>query len=147
MARLLSNPALAVAACASLLGVGFFSYRRLISAQVPVQESLALALFLVVALAMAAMPALKRADQALAKGKSHWYRYRMVDQVVHQSPVDARQSLPTLRFTKAPEYWAQLPVGSEVQVPLLRGPLGLWQLDHQRFAPPILAFYENASKK
>lgn len=147
VARLFSNPILVLAAGAGLLGVGFFSYRRLMSAQVPAQESLVLALFLAAALAMATLPALKRVDQVLAKSQSNWYAYRVVDRVVHLSPVDARQGLPTLRFTKAPEYWAQMPVGSEVQVPLLRGPLGLWQLDHQRFDPPILAFYENASKK
>src|SRR5450830_358032 len=138
---------LLLAAGAVLVGVGLFSYRRLLTGQVPVQESLVLALFLTGALAMAALPALKRVDQVLANGPSTWYAYRLVDRVVHLSPVDARQGLPTLRFTKAPEYWAQMPVGSEVQVPLLRGPLGLWQLDHQRFDPPILAFYENASKK
>jgi len=147
VARLLSSPALLVAAGAALVGVGLFSYRRLLAGQAPVQESLALALFVTGALAMAALPALKRVDQVLAKGPSTWYAYRVVDRVVHLSPVDTRQGLPTLRFTKAPEYWAQVPTGSEVQVPLLHGPLGLWQLDHQRFDPPILAFYENANPK
>lgn len=143
VARLLSHPAIVVATCAVLGLVGFFSYRRLLAGLVPAQESLVLAVFLTAALAMAALPVLKRVDQALARGESIEYPYRVVDRVVHLSPVDARQGLPTLRFTKAPEYWAQVPVGSEVQIPLLRGPLGLWQLDHARFDPPILRFYEN----
>lgn len=147
VARLLSNPALLMAVGALGLGLGWFSYRRLLAGKVPVQESLVLAFFLTGALAMAALPALKRVDQVMASRPSTWYAYRVVDRVVHLSPVDARQGLPTLRFTKAPEYWAQVPAGSEVQVPLLRGPLGLWQLDHQRFDPPILKFYEDAGQK
>ncbi|RUP35672.1 MAG: hypothetical protein EKK45_00600 [Curvibacter sp.] len=147
VAKLLVNPLVALSALIVLAGVGFFSYRRLMAGQVPAQESVVLTVFLTASLAMAALPALKRVDQALAPEGSTWYRYRLVDRVVHFSPVDARQGLPTLRFTKAPEYWAQMEVGSEVQIPLLRGPLGLWQLDHQRFDPPILKFYESSNAK
>ncbi|HLF98697.1 MAG TPA: hypothetical protein VI457_16265 [Methylococcaceae bacterium] len=127
---------------AGLFGIGWLAYRGLLAGQVPSREALALSGLVAIACAAAALPLLKRVDQALAEMPAQDYRYRVVDTVVHLEPTDTRLGLPRIRFIKAKEFWVQYPVGSEVTIPLLRGPIGLWQLDHERFDPPVVAFYE-----
>jgi len=143
---LLDKPLIRAAGIAITIALAVPVYRYLVAGKVPVRESLALAVLLLTAIALSAFPALKRIDQRLADGVSADYQYRVIDSVVNLEPVDASQELPRLRFKKAPEYWAQFPVGSEVTIPLLRGPIGLWQLDHARFDPPIFSFYEKRKK-
>ena len=145
--QLLVNPTLLIGGTAVFVTVVVLTYRHLVAGKVPARESLALSALLLAAIALAAFPALKRIDQVLAANISLNYKYTVVDSVVHLAPVDASQGLPQLRFARAPEYWAQFPVGSEVTIPLLHGPIGLWQLDHARFDPPILSFYDKLEKK
>jgi hypothetical protein len=71
--------------------------------------------------------------------------YRVADRVVNLRPIGESAGLPTLRFTRAAEYWAQFPFGSQVTIPLARGRLGRWQLDH--FDPPIFEVYERRVPK
>lgn len=128
-----------------LVGVGVtwlvLTYRHLMGCGVPSRESMVLSMFLTSALLGAALPLAKRSDQVLASAPSRNYAYR-VTTLAHLEPVDASLGLPKMRFPRAREFWAQYPEGSEYQVPFLHGPLGLWQLDHTKFDPPVIAFYD-----
>jgi hypothetical protein len=142
------NPMLMAVAGILLLATGTASYAVLRGAKVPARESWALAILVAAAAAIATPPALKRVDQLWAPTSSATlYRYRVAQPSVTLQPVDQSLDLPTLRFTRAHEYWAQYAVGAEVEIPLLRGPLGLWQLDHHRFDPPIKTFYKKTSSQ
>lgn len=126
----------------AVLGPGMaLVYRYLLGGQVPARESLTLSLLLTTALLGSAMPIAKRLDQLLASAPSHNYTYR-VTKPAHLEPVDPLLGLPALRFRRGLDYWQQFPVGSEQPVPFLRGPLGLWQLDHAVFDKPMIEFYE-----
>lgn len=140
--QLITYPLFVPVSMAGLLGIGLLLYRTLVAGQVPSREALVLSLLFASACAGATFPVLKRVDQVLAEFPTQNYRYRVVDNVVHLEPTQKDLGLPRLRFSNAKEYWAQFPVGIEVTVPLLRGPLGLWQLDHERFNQPLVAFYE-----
>lgn len=139
---LLLDPFVLVPGSLLFATLAMVAYRLLVAGKVPARESLALAALLLGAAAFATLPALKRVDRALTADLSSDYKYTVVDKVVTLAPVDKKRGLPRLRFMQAPEYWAQFPVGSEVTIPLVRGPLGLWQLDHARFDPPVFEFYE-----
>lgn len=122
--------------------VGGAAWFWLRGGRVPVLESGVLAAMLTAAVAGAALPVLKRIDQSLASEPSKDYAYRLAGGAHEVRPVDASLGLPVLRFRRGREYWSQFPADAEVSVPLLRGPSGLWQLDHARFDPPIRAYYE-----
>lgn len=142
------NPVLMALAGGLLLAIGAATYAVLRGARVPARESWALAVLVAAAAAIATPPALKRVDQLGASSTSATlYRYRVAEPSVTLQPVDQTLDLPTLRFTRAREYWARYAVGAEVEIPLLRGPLGLWQLDHHRFDPPIKTFYRKTNSK
>jgi len=147
LAQILRNPLLLVVGISIFVVVAMLAYRHLVAGKVPARESLALSALLLIAISLTVLPALKRIDQVLAANMATDYKYRVVDSVVNLAPVDTTQELPRLRFNRAPEYWAQFPVGSEVTIPLLHGPIGLWQLDHARFDPPIFSFYEKLERK
>lgn len=117
-------------------------YRHLLGCGVPARESIVLGMFVTSALIGAALPLAKRADQWLASTPTQGYAYQITTPA-HLEPVDPALGLPRMRFPRAREFWAQYPEGSEYQIPFLRGPLGLWQLDHTVFDPPLIAFYEN----
>ncbi|ROZ71511.1 hypothetical protein [Ramlibacter sp. WS9] len=145
LARILFNPlvwggALACAGVCDLL-----AYRYLLTGRVPARESLVLSLMLSAALLGAALPAAKRVDQGLDGNGIRNYSYRLASPT-RLEPVDMNLGLPTLRFPRAIDYWAQFRVGSEHQVPFVRGPMGLWQLDHGEFDKPLIAFYEKQGR-
>ncbi len=139
--RILSHPGVligaAVIGCVSALG----AYRWMLSGQVPSRESLVLSAFLVSAIGLAALPIAKRVDQVLASGPSQDYAYQLM-QPARLEPVDKSLDLPRLRFPKSREYWDQFDDGHLYSIPFLRGPLGLWQLDHEKFDPPLISFFE-----
>lgn len=135
------DPLLMALASLFVIAAAWASYKLLRRGAVPATESGALAALVAAAAALALVPALKRADQLTASAPAMNHPYRVADHATTLKPVDATKGLPTLRFKRAPEYWQQFPVGSEVNIPLLSGGLGLWQLDHDRFDPPIMQFY------
>lgn len=116
-------------------------YRFFLAGRVPARESLLLAAMLCLIGAGATFPVLKRIDQLLAQTPAQTYSYRLSG-ASDLEPVNPALGLPRLQFPRMKEYWQQLPPGSQYPVPLLRGPIGLWQLDHAQFDPPIIAFYE-----
>lgn len=138
---ILTHPATWMGAVAALAACGMGVYRFLLAGQVPARESMVLALMLGWTLLGAALPAAKRIDQLLATAPTQNHTYRII-QVAHLAPKDKALGLPALRFPRARDYWQQFPVGSEYAIPLLRGPQGLWQLDHSVFDKPLVAFYE-----
>lgn len=121
-------------------------YRFFSAGRIPTRESMALALMLGAMVAAAALPVLKRVDQVLARSASQDHAYRLSG-TYRLVPIDTTQGLPPLKFPRMQDYWQQWPDGSEHSIPFVRGPLGLWQLDHARFDPPIVAFYEKHDSK
>ena len=140
LAQMLSGITMVAAAIVVLL-IGIAIYVFLTRGKVPARESLVLSMMLSMGLLGAALPIGKRVDQMLAAQPTQMYAYRMT-KLGYFDPVDASVGLPKLKFTGMLEYWQQFPADSAHQMPFLRGPLGLWQLDHQIFDPPIMAFYK-----
>ena len=116
-------------------------YRLFSTSNIPARESVVLSMMLAVVVAASSLPVLKRLDQVLADSPSVDYDY-LVTSVGHLEPVDKSQGLPKMKFLRANEYWAQFPAGSKYVIPFLHGPMGLWQLDHTRFDPPVMAYYD-----
>ena len=135
------NPLVLSATLPAMGAIGFLAFQWLRRGSVPAMESWGLVALLVASCVGAALPAAKRMDQWLADAPSQEYRYRIID-VARLAPVDPKLGLPLMRFPRGKDHWQQFPVGSEYSIPFLRGPLGLWQLDHQRFDPPLQKFYE-----
>lgn len=133
-------------ALAALLVLGTLCYRFLSRGKVPARESYALSLMLSLMVCGSALPALKRVDQVLARAPSQDYVY-VVQRLGYLEPADASLGLPHMRFKRANEYWAKFPAGTEYRIPFLKGPLGLWQMDHAKFDPPIYKFYTEGEGK
>lgn len=141
IARILSHPLVSSVGFAGLAAVGALLYRFFSRGNIPSRESMVLAMMLCFVLAGAALPLLKRMDQLLAQQPTQNYTY-VVTRIGHLEPKDASLGLPKMRFPRAKEYWSQFPAGTEYQIPFLRGPMGLWQLDHTEFDPPIMEYYK-----
>ena len=129
-----------VAVVALLIAVGLYRFLR--AGKVPANESIILAILLSGLAVFAAWPLTKSIDRFLAARDVQLYPYVLHDRKPYLLPAQQGLGLPPLTFVKSSDYWAQFPLGSQHQIPLLRGALGLWQLDHARFDPPLLAFYE-----
>ena len=120
-------------------------YLYLIKGRVPSRESIALSLLMSLILLATAIPVAKRVDQVLAGSVSENQIYRVKKAGILE-PVASDKGLPMLRFPRSRDYWEQFPEGTEYPIPFVHGPLGLWQLDHSQFDPPLLAFYEKQEK-
>jgi hypothetical protein len=140
LGQLLSHPLTLISALAAGALLTWALYTVLRQGHVPSQESVALALMVSCAALGAALPIAKRVDQGLAPQAAQMYAYR-VEQGTRLQPINTSLGLPALRFPRAADYWKQVPLGSEYPIPLLRGPLGLWQLDHAEFDKPLRDFY------
>jgi len=145
LARILLDPLIWAGALACAGAGALLAYRYLLTGRVPARESLVLSLMLTTALLGAALPAAKRVDQGLDGNGIRPYSYRLTSPT-RLEPADTTAGLPTLRFPRAADYWSQFDIGSEHQVPFLRGPMGLWQLDHGKFDEPLIAFYEKQGR-
>ncbi len=127
-------------------GVMYLLYPFFKKGNVPARESWVMSGFLMGVFLLSAIPIAKRVDQFLAAAPAQDYEYRVVDGY-RLEPVNASLGLPSLRFPKAREYWSQFEENAPYKIPLLNGPLGLWQLDHSKFDKPVRAFYENNKKQ
>lgn len=141
IARILSQPLVRPVGFIGLVVVGALLYRFFSRGNIPSRESMVLAMMLCAVLTGTALPLLKRMDQALARQPTQNYTY-VVTRIGHLEPKNASLGLPEMRFPRAKEYWSQFPAGTEYQIPFLRGPMGLWQLDHTEFDPPIMEYYK-----
>ncbi|RQO80301.1 hypothetical protein [Acidovorax sp. FJL06] len=138
---LIFNPLVMAATLLATGVLGFLAFQWLRRGGVPSMESWGLVALLTATCLGAALPGAKRVDQWLADAPSKEYRYRVVE-IARLKPVDPNLGLPVMWFPRAKDYWQQFPVGSEYTIPFLHGPLGLWQLDHELFDPPLLKFYD-----
>eukprot|EP01037_Dinobryon_pediforme_P011797 gene11797-11888_t len=143
---ILSSPLTWLVASVGIAALVALCYRFFAAGRIPSRESMALALMLGAVSAGAALPVLKRVDQMLAGSVSEDHAYRLSG-TYRLKPIDTTQGLPPLKFPRMRDYWEQWPDGSEHRIPLMHGPLGLWQLDHSKFDPPIVAFYEKKNSK
>jgi hypothetical protein len=141
----LLHPLVMVGLAVFYAGALFLLYRFFKQGEVPARESWALSGFLVVIFLLSLGPLAKRLDQVLASSPSQDYAYRIIDDT-RLEPVDASLQLPKLRFPRSREYWAQIDKNTDYKIPFLRGPLGLWQLDHDKFDKPLIDFYEKNKK-
>lgn len=139
--RILRHPLTWVGTLPAAALAYLLAYRHLLGGDVPARESNVLALMLVAVMTGSALPLAKRIDQVLAQAPSRNYDYRVTG-TARLDPVDPTLGLPAMRFPRAKEYWEQFPTGSVYPIPYLRGPMGLWQLDHAAFDAPLRAFYE-----
>lgn len=142
---LIFNPLVMAATLAAMGALGLLAFQWLRRGNVPPMESWGLVALLVATCLGAALPGAKRLDQWLADAPSREYRYRVVE-IARLKPVDPSLGLPVMWFPRAKDYWQQFPVGSEYTIPFVHGPLGLWQLDHELFDPPLRKFYEKKDK-
>ncbi|UCU98110.1 hypothetical protein [Acidovorax radicis] len=138
---LIFNPLVMATTLLAVSALGFLTFQWLRRGGVPSMESWGLVALLAATCLGAALPGAKRVDQWLADAPSQEYRYRIVE-IARLEPVAPRRGLPVMRFPRGKDYWEQFPVGSEYSIPFLQGPLGLWQLDHELFDPPLRKFYE-----
>jgi hypothetical protein len=126
------------------LTIGFLlpipAWMLLSRARVPTRESLVLAMFCSLALEAAYFPAIKRIDEALARDGVQEYAYRQKENSRFE-PVT--EGMPVILFGNRKAYWQQFAVGSTHTFAMVRGPLGIWQLDHSKLAPKMRAFYQN----
>jgi hypothetical protein len=121
---------------AMLLALPFWAWQS--ARAVPAREAVAVSTLLAVALAFAYVPALKRVDQALAGGaRIHAYR---LGPGAMLTPV--RPGPPVIDASRHERYWAQFKPGSVHDLPLVHGPLGLWQLDKRGLEADLKAFYQ-----
>ncbi|MDA8521617.1 hypothetical protein [Acidovorax sp. NCPPB 4044] len=139
--RILRHPLTWAGTLVSGVLVWLLTYRQLLGGGVPARESQALTGLLVTVLLLSALPVAKRIDQVLADAPAKNYDYRITG-VARLEPADPRLGLPPMTFPRAKEFWSQYPTDSTYPIPYLRGPMGLWQLDHEAFDAPIRAFYE-----
>ena len=145
LGTLFTKPAVVAAILLGTPALYFATYRFLLGSKVPSRESLALAGMLSLAIVTTTVPALKRVDQYLATNGTQDQPY-IVTGLGTLEPMDDSIGLPPLRFRKANEYWSQFKTGEQYPIPMLRGPIGLWQIDHTRFDKPLLDFYDKHSE-
>ncbi|MDR7331345.1 hypothetical protein [Roseateles asaccharophilus] len=114
----------------ALLGVpvGLSFYPLLTRRKVPGREAWVLSILLAGALAIAVPAATLRTDQWLSGGPVAM-SYKLLDDA-QLEPVQPGPPPVSLRNVR--EYWKQFDVGSIHELDIVRGPLGLWQLDRSR---------------
>lgn len=118
-------------------------YWWLSKSKVPARESLTLSTLIAVALSLAYIPAIKRVDQLLSADGPQSYAYRLGDYGL-LTPVS--DGPPDIDYKNRREYWNQFEEDSIHQFNLVRGPLGMWQLDHSELEKKMQQFYEQRRK-
>jgi hypothetical protein len=117
------------------LAVPFWAWQA--AREVPAREAIGVSMLLAVALVAAYFPAAKRVDQVLSDGPQ--VRAYRLDGNGHLSPV--RPGPPAIDYSRHARYWDQFPAGSVHQFTLVRGPLGMWQVDRSGIEAKMRAFY------
>ncbi|MGH8030251.1 MAG: hypothetical protein ACREO3_09980 [Arenimonas sp.] len=121
----LLEPGLALLGFPAILMLAVPLWALLASRKVPVRESVAVALLVVVGLSAAYLPALKRFEQAFA-GAPVVHAYRLNANAVLTA---VEPGPPPIDYGNHRRYWSQFKPGSVHELRLVRGPLHLWQLD------------------
>ena len=108
-------------------------------AQVPVAESLGVALLFGGALGAAFYPGALRINALTDVEGLQYYEYQLTPALT-LSPFSA--GLPTLAFPRYADYWSQLKAGSVHYFELRRGGLGFYQLNMQPVEQTLREYYE-----
>lgn len=123
-----------------LLALGaFFCLGR---AKVPTRESVALAMLLSLSLSAAHFPLVKRLDEVLAMTSGGVQTHRYVLGPDARLEALHNREAPRLNFSGLHEYWAQFAEGSEHDFEFIHGPLGTWQLVHDKLDLQYQIFYD-----
>ena len=129
------------APCSAL---ALLSYPFLTGGGVPSRESLAIAMLTMLALGLAFVPLVKRADQLLAPEEPQAISYTL------QSGgrfVPTQAGPPALDYSRYDDYWAQFDEGSLHEFELTRGAFGLWQLDEAELRVKLRRFYDGKDER
>ena len=119
-----------------VLALPFLGWMR--ASRVPAREAAAITVLLAVGLAAAYLPAVKRLDQVFAGGaQAHAYRLGPGGIL---APVDPGP--PAIDHSRYARYWEQFEPGSLHDFQLVRGPLGLWQLDRSDLERRMRAWFD-----
>jgi len=121
-----------------VLGAGL-AWLWMRAGEVPALERGVVALLLGAALGAALHPGLLRVNAATDADGPHTYRYRLLDDLTLQPPL---QGLPPLDFSRYREYWRQFRPGSTHPIVLRRGALEFYQVDMAPLRAALRAFYE-----
>lgn len=104
-------------------------YAFLSTSKVPARESLVLSQLLVIGLAVAYVPAIKRLDLSLAGDR--WQSVAFVKK--SDTEYEAKSPGPPAIFVPAKKaYWRQFHTGDSYSFDVIRGPLGVWQMDPRK---------------
>jgi len=114
------------------------AYLALTKKHVPSRESLVLSLLVSAGFVCAGAPAIKRVDQLLSADGPRVYEYRLVKDARF---VPVEPGPPDLSFPRARDFWAQFEKDSTHRFTLLKGPLGIWQLDDTELVERARRFY------
>lgn len=115
------------------------AYPILTRGGVPSRESWALSMLLGLALGLAFVPLVKRADQ-WASGNSTLTVVYELQKRGRFVPVNS--DAPEIDYSRYREYWSRFEPGSSHEFQLIHGPLGLWQLEEAHMRERLRAFYE-----
>ena len=145
--RLLATPWVLLGTPLAAGFMWFLVYRFLLSGKVPARESLLMSCLMAGLTLTAAVPSVKAVDRFFAPAPTQNYSYLLLDRYPRLEAKAKYKKLPPLKFLRSRDYWEQFELGSKHQIPLLQGVSGVWYLDHEKFDPPLLAFYEKQQKK
>lgn len=106
-------------------------------AKTPWSSSIVLALLTIPLLQATLYFGVLRLNSLLSSGPQAAY-YRVAEEGLLQP---RQPGLPELYFFDYADYWAAQPVGTPVQLTLLRGALGVWQYDLRPLGPQYEAWY------
>jgi hypothetical protein len=107
--------------------------------QVPIAETLGVALLFGGALGVAAYPGALRVNAVTDAEGLHNYQYQLAqDMTLHPLSTE----LPTLTFPRYTDYWSHLKAGSMHEFELRRGGLGFYQVNMQPINMKMREFYE-----
>jgi hypothetical protein len=111
---------------------------------VPLLESVILALLLGVSAGAAAYPGALRVNALTDSTGLQEYEYSLAADRTYRPAISG---LPTLSFSHYPEYWAQFDIGSQYRFRLRKGGLGFYQLDMKPINVAMREFFAVDNQK
>lgn len=112
-------------------------------AQVPIPESLGVALLFGAALGATVYPGALRVNAITDRDGLQTYEYQLTPELT-LSPLSA--GLPGLAFPRYADYWSHFKAGSVHEFELRRGGLGFYQLNMQPVEKSLREFYETQNR-
>ena len=117
------------------------AYLFMVRGTVPSNNAMPLATLFGLGVMMAGTPALMRLDQFLDTEGPQPHTYTLGERSqLHAIGDDA----PSLNVRQHSRYWNQMEKGSKHELMIIRGPLGLWQVDLRPLKEKYAAFYQES---